>query len=163
MLSITDVLTLMAEGEPLPQQQFPEITQEQIDDLQEFEPALLNRLIDSEQGGEDSADAVLAELQEKAEQHGWYPVVAVLCVAFSHRYREDMVPMDLQLSSDTVGLLKMLPIAGRAMGHDEGAWTIPLAMLAGLGEEEALTFTVCAAMCAAVGFIQSTLEQEAKA
>jgi hypothetical protein len=163
MLSINDVLTLMAEGKPLPQQQFPEITQKQIDDLQEFEPVLLNRLIESEEGGEESVDTVLAELQEKVGQHGWYPVVAVLCVAFSRRYHEDMVPVNLQLSDDTVGLLKMLPIASRAEGHDEGAWTIPFAMLVSLGEEDALAFTVGAAMCAAVGFIQSTLEKEAQA
>lgn len=162
MLSITDVLTLMAEGKRLPQQEFPDITQEQIDDLQEFEPALLNRLIESEQGGEESVDTVLAELQGKVDQHGWYPVVVVLCSQFSHRYHEDTVPVNLQLSSDTVGLLRMLPIASRAEKHDEGAWTIPFAMLASLGEEAALAFTVGAAMCAAVGFIQSTLEEEAR-
>lgn len=162
MLSINDVLTLMAEGKPLPQREFPPITDEQIDDLREFEPALLNRLIESEQGGEESVDTVLAELQEKVDRHGWYPVVAVLCLEFSHRYHEDMVPLDLQLSGDTVGLLKMLPIAGRAEEHDEGAWTIPFAMLASMGEEDALAFTVGAAMCAAVGFIQSTLEEKAR-
>lgn len=163
MLSVTDVLTLMAEGKELPQQKLPQITDEQIDDLQEFEPALLNRLIESEEGGEESVDTVLAELRKKVEQHGWYPVAAVLCMEFSHRYHEDMVPVNLQLSNDTMGLLKMLPIAGRAMEHDEGAWTIPFAMLADLGEKDALEFTVCAAMCAAVGFIESALEQEAKA
>ncbi|WGV35937.1 hypothetical protein SEA_FRANKENWEENIE_264 [Streptomyces phage Frankenweenie] len=162
MLSVTDVLTLMAEGKPLPQQEFPDITQEQINDLQEFEPALLNRLIESEQGGEESVDTVLAELQQKVDRHGWYPVVATLCWQFAHRYHEDMVPVNLQLSDGTVGLLKMLPIASRAEEKDEGAWTIPFAMLASLGEEKALAFTVGAAMCAAVGFIQSTLEEEAR-
>jgi len=163
MLSITDVLTLMAEGETLPQEKFPPLTDEQIEDVQNFEPVLLNRLLDAEGASKDPVDTVMDGLREKTAQHGWYPVVAVLCVTFSHRYREDMVPANLQLSDDTMGLLGMLPIAGRSMKEDEGAWTIPLAMLAGLGEEGAMEFTACAAMCAAVGFIETALEQEARA
>lgn len=160
MLSVTDVLTLMAEGKQLPQEQFPPLTDHQIADVQNFEPGLVNQVLGA--GEEDPVDIIMADVRKKAQEHGWYPVAGLLCMLFSQRYHEDSVPELPTVSPETMGLLKMLPIAGRAMDEDEGAWTIPLAMLASLGEEEALEFTACATLCAAVGVIESGLTEGAQ-
>ncbi|AYD81400.1 hypothetical protein SEA_JUSTBECAUSE_245 [Streptomyces phage JustBecause] len=161
MLSVIDVLELLAEGKKLPQEELPAINDQQIHAIQEAEPALLNRLIEAEGNGEDPVDAVMSELRRMAGEHGWYATTGTLCMLFSQRYSEDIVPHLSSVSVDTMSLLKVLPAAGRAMKEDEGAWTIPLAMLTSLGEEGALEFTACAALCAAMGHIQSGLEQEA--
>lgn len=156
MLTVTDVLTLLAEGRPLPQQELPVVTDQQIGVLQDAEPRVLNLALSDV---DDPTDPILSALRELAAENGWYATCSMLCLLFGHRYNENSVPALETVSDETMGLLKMLPIAARAMNGDERAWTIPFAMLASLGEEGALEFTTCAALCAAIGHVQSSLER----
>lgn len=158
MLDLMDVLKLMANGQRLPQENLPKPTEAEIDLLQEAEPRLLNLLL---KGGEGDPDQIiLGELRKLTSQHHWFAVTGILCMAFGHRYRPETIPPLGEIRPETMGLLKMLPISAEQSAEgEEGAWTVPMAIIAEMGEEEALGFTACAGLCAAVGFFQSSMEE----
>lgn len=162
MLDLMDVLKMMAAGRSLPQTGHTAPSKETIEALQEAEPELLNHLFLSLDRGEDPADVLLRELGKLAKRHGWFNTASILCMIFARRYQPEHVP---DLGSDEVGtmnLLKMLPISvAQEEGGDEAAWTVPMAILADLGEGNALKFTACAGFCAGVGHMQESLKGQA--
>jgi hypothetical protein len=162
MLSLVNVLQLLAEGKTLPQELLPVPSDEAIIALQDAEPELLNRLFEAMSKGDDPVNVLMADLKELAGKHGWFAAAGILCMSFARRYRPDQIPSTIGVGQDTVNLLRMIPLAADHESHDEGAWTIPMAMLASLGEVEALTFTACAAMSAGVGYTQGVLEARAE-
>lgn len=158
MLSVTDVLGIMANGRDLPQQAFPAPTDAQIEKMQELEPELLHKIIWAADN-QDPAKILTDRLGALAEEFGWYPAVSIMCMLFAHRYKPDDVPdgeADLEeYPEGAQSLVRIFSIAASRMGDDEGAWTIPLAMLADLGREQALRIAVCTGFCAAIGEITS--------
>ncbi len=155
MLSINDVLEIMANGGELPQQKLTAPTDAQIGRLQELEPDLVNEIVAAPEDA-DPAVTLMLRIDTLSDELGWYPVVSVLCMTFAHRYTPDTVPtLNLEgTPAGTVGLLRVLALSARET-QDEGAWTVPLAMLAGLGRKEAQLVTVCAGFCAAVGHLNA--------
>ncbi|AXH66392.1 hypothetical protein SEA_SATIS_243 [Streptomyces phage Satis] len=159
MLDLMDVLKLMAEGKKLPQEGLPRPTDQEIDLLQEAEPRLLNLLFEEGAQG-DPAEVIMRELRKLTAEHHWFVVTGILCMAFGHRYRPETIPALGEVKPETMNLLRMLPLSvEHSAGGDEGAWTVPMAILADMGEEEALGFTACAGLCAAVGFFQSSMAE----
>lgn len=154
MLSITDVLKMLARGEKLPQQKLTGPTEDQIDKLQNLEPEILNDILSAADGG-DPGKILLTRINGLADEFGWYQTTSILCMLFAHRYEPGSVPALKGFTVEVVGLLRMFATAAGAMGQEEGAWTIPLAILADLGREEALAVTACAGFCAAAGHLQS--------
>lgn len=158
MLDLMDVLKLMANGEKLPQENLPGPTEAEIDLLQEAEPRLLNLLF--EENEDDPAEVIMRELRKLTAEHHWFAVTGILCMAFAHRYRPETIPPLGEIRPETMSLLRMLPISAEHSAEgEEGAWTVPMAIIAEMGEEEALGFTACAGLCAAVGFFQSSLTE----
>lgn len=153
MLTIKDVLEMMARGEKLPQQKLQSPTDAQIERIQKAEPEILNEILEAPEDA-DPAMILADRINALADELGWYQVVSVLCMTFAHRYTPDTVPaMDLETApSGTIGLLRMFALSARATA-EEGAWTIPIAMLADLGRKEAQLVTVCAGFCAVVGHL----------
>lgn len=155
MLSITDVLKMLARGEKLPQQKLTPPTEEQIDRLQNLEPEILNDVLSATDGG-DPGSVLLNRINGLADEFGWYQTASVLCMLFAHRYEADAVPALKGFTGEVIGLLRMFAMSDEAMSQDsEGAWTIPFAILADLGRKEALAVTACAGFCATVGHLQS--------
>jgi hypothetical protein len=152
MLSITDVLEVMARGEKLPQQKLPAPTDDQIERLQQVEPEILNEILTAPDEV-DPAVLLTRRISDLVAEFGWYQVASILCMTFAHRYTPGVVPPLAEAPDGTVNLLRMFAMAAGAMADEEGVWTIPLAMLADLGEEKAQLVTVCAGFCAAVGHI----------
>jgi hypothetical protein len=162
MLDPMDVLKMMADGKPLPQEKLPKPSNRTIDALQVAEPEILNDMFAAMNREEDPVDLMMGRLRELSGKHGWFATAGILCMSFATRYQPDQIPQMNGVTPETMSLLKMLPIAAKHSADDEGAWTIPMAILADLGEEEALGFTACAGLCAGVGHVQHAMEARAE-
>jgi hypothetical protein len=150
MLTIDDVLKIMVRGEKLPQQKLQPPTDDQIERLQRAEPEILNEILDAPDEV-DPASLLTKRISDLVAEFGWYQATSILCMTFAHRYAPDIVPPLTEAPDGTVNLLRMFAMAAGAMAEEEGAWTIPLAMLADLGPEKAQLVTACAGFCAVVG------------
>lgn len=157
MLTLMDVLKLLAAGRKLPQEAHPVPTDEQIERLRQAEMDLMNKVFD-QVGNDDENDPIrilVNGIDELADEIDWYVTTSILCMLFAQRYEPGQVP-DLEgVGPDTGSLLKMFSIAAREMESDEGAWTIPLAMLASVGREDAQSITACAGFCAGIGVVSA--------
>jgi hypothetical protein len=162
MLDLMDVLKLMANGQKLPQEKYPAPSDATIEALQEAEPNLLNSMFEKMEQDGDPVDTLLEGLRELTSEHGWFATTTVLSMCFAHRYTQATIPELSSVTPETLGLLRMLPIAVEQGARDSGAWTVPIAILTDLGEEDALSFTACAGLCAGVGYLQSTVEDRAE-
>jgi hypothetical protein len=154
MLDVTDVLTLMAEGKPLPQERFDIVPDHVTDMILETEADILNSVLRALAEGSDPVARATSHVEALSEQYGWYPACGTLAYAMAHRFGVDDMPDPSLLPDDAGVLLKGFALAVSFEGQDEGVWTIPFAMFASLEEEDARTFAACSVCCAAYKMMQ---------
>lgn len=154
MLDIVDVLKMLAEGRPLPQEQFDATPDHVTDAILESEADILNAVLRSLTEGSDPVAEALSHVRELSERYGWYPACGTLAYAMSHRFGVDEMPDPSLLPDDVGTLLKGFAITVSLEERDEDAWTIPFAMFASLGEADAQMFAACSVCCAAYKVIQ---------
>lgn len=148
MLSFMEVLELMAAGESLPHERFGETPKAVTDTIRDAEPEVLNSFFRALEEGKDPMDAVRLRVDLLSDRHGWYPTCGTIAFAMAHRFGSDDVPDLPALKGDIGGLLRAFSFAATVEGEDDGAWTIPMAMLASLGQDEARNFAACSVFCA---------------
>lgn len=160
MITVSDALRMMGDGKRLPHQKFGRIPETVSGELLEIEPDLLNGAYQALKDDADPVAAICTRLDAACDQYGWYPACSTLSMILAHRYTPDDVPDLPALEGDTGVLLKIFAIAASRETDDKGAWTIPMAMLASMGDAQARVFTCCAAFVAACTIL---LEAEAAA
>lgn len=154
MLTRKDVLRKIVLGEPLPQEEQPEISEEAAEEIQKAKPDLLGLAFESAEETDDAvsmAAAIFARVLDLASTHGWYPTSVILCIALSENYTPEQVPELPGLTPETVELLRSFSRAARTDTGTGSEWTIPVAMLSSLSEDKALEVTSCAVFCAGFG------------
>lgn len=115
---------------------------------------LLDDLTRTLGGDGDATDLITARLDRLTAEHGWWPTCAVTLAAMAVGFTPDIVDSLPQvLDDDTRTLLRVAAVAA-AHPEDRHAWTIPLAMLASLGETDARFTAACAVFCAGFGAIE---------
>lgn len=150
MLTVEEILHMMGEGIPLPQEKQRMATFGEQIVIQTAEQGILQGLLEVAAADGDVLKAVVDPLLELSGQYGWYATTSCLSAAFAARFAPADIPHHLpDVSQQTKVMLTCLSLAAQAQDTDQGAWTIPMAMLADLGEEEAVGITACAAFCAA--------------
>jgi hypothetical protein len=149
MLTIEEILGMAASGQQLPQERQRQATLAEQIVLQGTEAHLLNQMLELSAEDKDPLPVLLDNLEGLASSFGWYAVSSCLCAAFAARFTPEQVPDLPSLTDETKLLLGCLSVAAVRQDSDPGAWTIPMAMLADLGENGALAVTACAAFCAA--------------
>jgi len=152
MLDVVDILKLLVNGEPLPQQQFDPIPDEVVDRLTDAEANIVNTVIRAMLEGRDKIAVVKREIGWQVGMHGWFPACAVISRAAAHRLTPDDIA-DLS-SPEVQTLVKAFILAASQEDQDDGAWTIPLAMFASLGERSAQAFTAVIVLCATLAAIK---------
>lgn len=158
MINLMGAMKILASHQPLPQSKQPEVTPEMSEALLAEAQGVLKEVL---RDSEDPAASLVPRLEGIAAKYGWYPTSMVLCYSFARYYGPEMVPSISSMTKNAINLLKMLPIAASSEDRDEGAWTIPGIIIAEAGEQEALEFTACAALCAGIGAVENSLKEKA--
>ncbi|MCP9209610.1 hypothetical protein [Streptomyces cucumeris] len=149
MFTIEQILRLMTHGLPLPQSEHPAPSDEQIDELQTASEALLAKALHQE-----APEVVERQIDELCDRYGWFITAGVLGMTFAQCYNEDQVFTLAPLSDDVETLLVSFAVAAAAESTDEGAWTIPVAMLASAEEGLARNFVAAGVLVACCALVE---------
>jgi hypothetical protein len=146
MIGPVEVLQLMADHKPLPQESCRNVSEGEIGQLQEESKRILDSLFLALTSGlldDDEQDDIHGNLLALLDKHGWYEAASILALHWAYLaigFDLDILPAADDKDAET--LVKAFVLAAKHSENEEGAWTIPLAMFASTNRQTANEFVV---------------------
>lgn len=168
MLSVEEIVMMLAAGKKLPQQQERDVPTDEVGKVQEEARAILVEFIAAHKVSEKAFEEVLMGLPERVRkvgrEHGRYTTTALMSMEWS------MLTGDVDLSAlpgmngpvpeDEETLCKVFQFAA-SHATEEGVWSVPLGMMHSADEETAYNAAIrlMTAACAGI-YLKAQKENE---